>query len=309
MDRLYLMTVFVAVAEEQGFAAGARRLDMSPPAVTRAIAALEERLAVKLLDRTTRHVRVTEAGQRYLDDARRIIAEMDEADEAVQGINAAPRGHLLITAPLLFGCIYVMPGIVDFLRRYPDMKVSTLFVDRVTNLLEEGIDVGVRIGELPDSTLRAVRVGEVRRVLVASPEYLAQHGVPRTPQELAQHVIVSSTGSSTPTEWRFSHGGRDFSLRPESRLNVNNNDAAIEAVRRGFGITRLLSYQSTELLASGVLQLVLEDYATPAVPIHIVHRDARQGSARVRAFVDLIAERLRAEPGLHPLGAVHNSGA
>jgi len=309
MDRLYLMTVFAAVAEEQGFAAGARRLGMSPPAVTRSIAALEERLGVKLLDRTTRHVRVTEAGQRYLDDARRIIAEMDEADEAVQGINAAPRGHLLVTAPMLFGRIYVMPGIVDFLQRYPGMEVSTLFVDRVTNLLEEGIDVGVRIGELPDSTLRAVRVGEVRRVLVASPGYIAGHGAPRTPQELAQHTVISTSGSSTPPDWRFSDGGRTLSLRLPTRLNVNTNDAAIEAVKRGFGITRLMSYQAAEAMAAGTLQEVLLNYATPAVPIHIVHRDARQGSARVRAFVDLMAARLRAEPGLHPHGAAHNSGA
>ena len=163
MDRLYLMTVYVAVAEEQGFAAGARRLGMSPPAVTRAVAALEERLGVKLLDRTTRHVRVTEAGQRYLDDARRIIAEVDEADDAVAGINAAPRGHLTVTAPVLFGRLYVMPGIVDYLQRYPAMNISTVFVDRVTNLLEEGIDVGIRIGELPDSSMRAIPVGQVRR--------------------------------------------------------------------------------------------------------------------------------------------------
>ncbi|MGO4380624.1 LysR family transcriptional regulator [Pseudoduganella sp. RAF53_2] len=309
MDRLYLMTVFVAVAEEQGFASGARRLGMSPPAVTRAIAALEERLAVKLLDRTTRHVRVTEAGQRYLDDARRIIAEMDEADEAVQGINAAPRGHLMVTAPMLFGRMYVMPGIVDFLQRYPGMEVSTLFVDRVTSLLEEGIDVGVRIGELPDSTLRATRVGEVRRVVVASPQYLAQHGAPGTPQDLMHHVVVSSSGSSTPPDWRFVDQGRLISQRPSARLNVNTNDAAIEAVKRGFGIARLLSYQASALLASGELQLVLDDYATPPVPIHIVHRDARQGSARVRAFVDLMVVRLRAEPGLHPLGALHKSSA
>ena len=309
MDRLYLMTVFVAVAEEQGFAAGARRLGMSPPAVTRAIAALEDRLAVKLLYRTTRHVRVTEAGQRYLDDARRIIAEMDEADEAVQGINAAPRGHLMVTAPMLFGRMYVTPGIVDFLQRYPGMEVSTLFVDRVTNLLEEGIDVGVRIGELPDSTLRAVRVGEVRRVLVASPEYLARHGAPQKPQDLAQHAVVSSSGSSAPVEWRFNDGGRALSLRPSARLNVNTNDAAIEAVKAGFGIARLLSYQSAALVASGELQLVLEAFSTPPVPIHIVHRDARQGSARVRSFVDLMAARLRAEPGLHPHGAAHNSSA
>lgn len=301
MDRLYLMTVYVAVAEEQGFAAGARRLGMSPPAVTRAVAALEERLGVKLLDRTTRHVRVTEAGQRYLDDARRIIAEVDEADDAVAGINAAPRGHLTVTAPVLFGRIYVVPGIVDYLQRYPAMDVSTVFVDRVTNLLEEGIDVGVRIGELPDSSMRAIPVGQVRRMIVAAPSYLARAGAPQTPQDLERHTIVASSGSSVPPDWRFQHGGNAQSLRVKPRLGVNNNDAAIEAVRSGFGIARLLSYQAAAWLDRGELVEVLEDYATPAVPIHIVHRDSRQGSTRIRSFVDLMVERLRTDPRLRPL--------
>ena len=301
MDRLYLMTVFVAVAEEQGFAAGARRLGMSPPAVTRAVAALEQRLGVKLLDRTTRHVRVTEAGQRYLDDARRIIAEVDEADDAVAGINAAPRGHLTVTAPVLFGRLYVIPGIIDYLQRYPALDVSTVFVDRVTNLLEEGIDVGVRIGELPDSSMRAIAVGTVRRLIVAAPSYLERHGAPRTPQELAQHTIVASSGSSVPPDWRFLHGGAAQSLRVKPRLGVNNNDSAIEAVRCGFGIARLLSYQAAALLESGELVALLEDYATPAVPVHIIHRDSRQGSTRIRSFVDLMAERLRTDPRLQPV--------
>jgi DNA-binding transcriptional LysR family regulator len=301
MDRLYLMTVYVAVAEEQGFAAGARRLGMSPPAVTRAVAALEQRLGVKLLDRTTRHVRVTEAGQRYLDDARRIIAEVDEADDAVAGINAAPRGHLTVTAPVLFGRLYVIPGIIDYLQRYPAMDVSTVFVDRVTNLLEEGIDVGVRIGELPDSSMRAIAVGTVRRLIVAAPSYLERHGAPRTPQELAQHTIVASSGSSVPPDWRFLHGGAAQSLRVKPRRGVNNNDSAIEAVRCGFGIARLLSYQAAALLESGELVALLEDYATPAVPVHIIHRDSRQGSTRIRSFVDLMAERLRTDPRLQPV--------
>ena len=178
MDRLHLMEVFVAVAEEEGFAAGARRLRMSPPAVTRAIAALEARLGVKLLNRTTRFVRVTEAGQRYLDDTRRIIGEVDEADEAAAGINAEPRGHLSVTAPVMFGSLYVTPGIVEFLERYPAAEVSAVFLDRIVNMLEEGIDVGVRIGELPDSSMKALRVGYVRRVLCAAPSYLERHGEP-----------------------------------------------------------------------------------------------------------------------------------
>jgi len=159
MDRFHLMSVFVAVAETEGFAAGARRLNMSPPAVTRAVAALEEQLGVKLFNRTTRFVRTTEAGQRYLTDARRILADIDAADEAAAGINAEPRGHLTITAPVMFGRMHVMPGIIKYLERYPGTEVSAVFLDRVVNLLEEGIDVGIRIGELPDSSMQALRVG------------------------------------------------------------------------------------------------------------------------------------------------------
>jgi DNA-binding transcriptional LysR family regulator len=298
MDRLHLMTVYVAVAEEQSFAAGARRLGMSPPAVTRAVTKLEERLGVRLLERTTRHVRVTEAGRRYLDDARRILAELDEADEAAAGSGAAPRGHLAVTAPVLFGRLHVTPGIVDYLQRYPQMEVSALFVDRVVNLVEEGIDVAVRIGELPDSTMRAAQVGQVRRMIVASPAYLARHGAPRTPRELAGHTIVAASGSNVAPEWRFMEDGVARPMRMQPRLQVNGNDAAIEAVKLGLGIARLLSYQAAAALASGQLQLVLEDYATPPVPIHIVHRDSRQGSARIRSFVDLMVQRLRADASL-----------
>jgi len=171
VDRFDLMTIFVAVAEEQSFSGGARRLDMSPPAVTRAIAALEDCLKVKLFTRTTRYVRVTDAGKRYLDDARRIISEMDEADEAAAGVNAEPRGHLAVTAPVMFGRMYVIPGVADYLQRYSGVDVSAIFPDRIVNLQEEGLDVGVRIGELPDSSLRAIRVGQVHHVLSASPAY------------------------------------------------------------------------------------------------------------------------------------------
>ncbi|GAB2850983.1 LysR family transcriptional regulator [Pseudoduganella ginsengisoli] len=295
MDRFHLITVYIAVAEEQSFAAGARRLGMSPPAVTRAITALEDKLGVRLLERTTRHVRVTEAGRRYLDDARRIVAELDEADDAAAGSSAAPRGHLSVTAPLLFGRLYVTPGIVDYLQRYPQMEVSAMFVDRVVNLVEEGIDVAVRIGDLPDSTMRAAPVGHVRRLLVASPAYLEQHGVPRTPQELAAHTIIGSNGASVGPEWRFLQDGAVRTMRMRPRLTLNSNDAVIDAAKLGLGIARLLSYQAAAALAAGELQLVLEDYATAPVPVHIVHRDSRQGSARIRSFVDLMVERLRAD--------------
>lgn len=299
MDRLHLMTVYVAVAEEEGFAAAARRLAMSPPAVTRAISALEDRLGVKLLQRTTRHVRVTEAGERYLDDARRVIAAADEADEAAVGINAQPRGHMTVTAPVLFGRMYVMPGIVEYLRQHPETSVSALFLDRVVNMLEEGVDVGIRIGELSDSSYRALRVGHVRRVICAAPSYLKRHGIPQTPHELKQHQVIVASSLSQNIEWRFVDQGEPLSVRIKPRLTVSSNDGAIEAASLGLGVTRLMSYQVAPLLAAGKLKVVLSEFESPRVPIHIIHREGRHASAKMRAFIDLMAERLRAEPSLN----------
>jgi len=299
MDRLHLMNVFVAVAEQESFAAGARRLNISPPAVTRAVAALEERLGVKLFNRTTRYVRTTEAGQRYLEDVRRILVDVDAADEAAAGTNSEPRGLLAVTAPALFGRMYVMPGIVEYLKRYPLTAVSALFLDRIVNLLDEGLDVGVRLGELPDSSMRALRVGSVRLVVCASPQYLERHGVPQVPQDLLEHSIVASSAGSNAIDWRFETSGGVRSLRIEPRLTVTTNDAAIEAACGGFGVTRLFSYQIAPQVATGELKIVLEDCEPPPRPIQIVHREGRYASAKVRAFVDLMAERLRSDRALN----------
>ncbi|WP_445371345.1 LysR family transcriptional regulator [Methylomonas sp. HW2-6] len=295
MDKLQAMTVFVTVAEAQSFAGAARRLAMSPPAVTRAITALEERLKVKLLQRTTRLVRVTDAGQRYLEDAKRILADVDAADEAAAGINAEPAGQLAVTAPAQFGKLYVMPGIVDYLQRYPAMQVTALFVDRVVNLLEEGMDVGIRIGELPDSSLRAVRVGQVRPVVCAAPDYLQRHGAPNDPSELAKHTLIAAGGLGAGPDWRFGSGADAHSVRIQPRLVTSTIDAAIEAAVQGLGLTRLLSYQIAPYLASGQLQTVLNRHEPPPIPIHVLHREGRYASAKVRSFVDLIAERLKRE--------------
>lgn len=293
MDRLHTMSVYVAVAEEQGFASAARRLGMSPPAVTRAIATLEQRLGVRLLQRTTRHVRTTEAGQRYLEDARRVLAEVDAVDEAVSGTNAEPRGHLAITAPVMFGRMFVMPGIVEYLEHFPDTEISALFLDRDVNLLEEGVDVAVRIGELADSSMRALRVGSVREVVCASPEYLRRRGRPSSPEALAGHSVIMSSAVSDVPSWRFNtaQGMRAQRLKP--RLVVNTNDAAVEAAVQEFGVTRLLSYQVAPHLAAGSLEVILEVFEPAPRPIHIVHREGRFASATARSFIDLIAERLR----------------
>ena len=298
MDRFHLMNVFVAVAEEQGFAGGARRLGLSPPAVTRAVAALEDRLGVKLLNRTTRYVRATDAGLRYLDSARRILAEADEADEAAAGAHATPRGQLAVTAPVLFGNLFVMPGIVDFLNRHPDVSVSALFLDRVVNLLEEGLDVGVRIGELPDSSMRAIPVGFVRRVVCASPRYVKRHGEPKRPVDLVQHTVIAASPVTPTVEWRFGAGRQGVTTRVRPRLSVTSNDAAVHAALLGFGVTRLLSYQVAAHLAAGRLQRVLARFEPPPLPIHVLHLEGRQASAKVRGFVDLLVDRLRAETAL-----------
>lgn len=299
MNRFHLMNVFVAVAEAESFAGGARHLKMSPPAVTRAVIALEERLGVRLLIRTTRVVRVTEAGARYLEDARRIMIEMEEADAAAAGINATPRGQLAVTAPVLFGKLCVMPIITEYQSAFEQTTVSALFVDRVVNLVDEGMDVGIRIGQLPDSSLRAIRVGRVRRVVVGAPAYLEKHGIPRTPDDLAQHRLVASSGLSPTNDWIFQSAGEKQTLRIQPRIVVNTNDGALEAARQGYGLTRLLSYQVAPQLASGELKTVLGDYEGADLPVHVIHSEGRHKSAKIRSFVDLAVERLRADKALN----------
>jgi DNA-binding transcriptional LysR family regulator len=298
MDRFLQMQVFVAVAEEEGFSAAARRLGQSAPAVTRAIAGLEDHLGVKLLNRTTRYVRATEAGIRYLEDARRILAEVEAAEDAAAGINAEPRGMLSVTAPVLFGRRYVMPGIVDYLTRYPEMQVDAVFLDRPVNLLEEGLDVGVRIGELADSSMRARRVGSVRQQVLASPAYLEERGTPETPHALNLHRVIASSAGNFGSSWRFQFPDGEQHVRVRPRLTVTSNDAALEAAIEGFGITRLLSYQAADAIAAGELVPILEPFAAPDVPVHIIHRSGPQSPGKVRSFIDLMAERLRADPAL-----------
>ncbi|HDS1820039.1 TPA: LysR family transcriptional regulator [Pseudomonas putida] len=295
MDQIHLMKVFVAVGELESFAAAARRLDISPAAVTRAVSALEEQLGVKLLLRTTRSVRLTEAGGRYLEDTRHILASIHEANKAAAGINATPKGDLAVTAPILFGKKYVMPCIVRYLQRYPDVDVSAYFLDRVVNMVEEGMDVAVRIGPLPDSGLKALRVGRVRRMLCASPDYLTRHGVPQHPSDLPGHAVIGTTNLSPRAGWRFGVADEPTLVRMKPRLTVTSNDGAIAAASGGLGIARLLSYQVADELASGQLQVILAEYEEAPWPIHVLHRESKYGSAKVRTFIDMLAHDLRAQ--------------
>lgn len=298
MDRFHLISVFVAVVDANGLAGAARKLSMSPPAVTRAINELESHLGLRLLTRTTRTVRVTDAGERYVQDCRRILAEMQDADDSVSGLHAQPRGRLVITAPVLFGGLYVTPLVTDYLSRYPDVLASCLFLDRVVNLLEEGVDVAIRIGELPDSSMQAVRVGQVRRVLCASPGYLEKHGMPLTPGHLKLHPIVSAGGINPQTDWKFVEQGVLHTQHLQARLTTTTNDAARAAAMAGFGITRLLSYQVAQQLRDGTLKTLLPDFEPVPLPVHVLHHQGRHAPQRVRAFLDLAIERLRQDETL-----------
>ena len=297
-NRLHLIHVFVAVVDCNGFASAARKLNISPPAVTRAINELERQLQVRLLTRTTRVVRVTDVGERYAQDCRRILADLADADESAAGTHGAPRGRLTLTAPAMFGARFVSPIVVDYLQRYPEVSAACLFLDRVVNIIEEGVDVAVRIGELPDSSMQAVRVGRVRRVICAAPAYLAKHGTPQKPKDLATHSIVSAISMTATSEWQLVANGEPRAVKVHARLATTTNDSAVAIAVSGFGLTRLLSYQAADPLRAGTLVTVLDEFEPAALPVHVVHREGRHATQRVRAFLDMAIERLRGDSSL-----------
>lgn len=299
MDRLHAMQVFVAVARGEGFAAAARQMGLSPPAVTRAVAALEDHIGTRLFSRTTRNVALTEAGHRYLADVERILQELADAESAAQGQHASPRGLLTITAPVMFGRLYIMPILLDFLDQHPDVSGRLLLLDRVTNLLEEGMDLALRIGHLGDSSMAAIRVGAVRSVICASHGYLKRHGVPRHPADLDRHRVIVATGSLGSHEWRFGDDDR-LTIRIQPSLTCNSNAAVLHAVEQGWGVSRLLSYQVGPSVTAGRIRLVLEEFERNPLPVHLVHLEGRRASAKVRAFIDFAARRLRDDPVINP---------
>ena len=299
MDQLHLIGVFVAVADTNGLAGAARKLGISAPAVTRAINELEMQLGVRLLTRTTRVVRLTEPGARYAQDCRRILAELADANEAVSGLHGAPSGTLTITAPALFGAKHVSPIVTEYLQRYPGVTASCWFLDRVVNMMDEGMDVAVRIGELPDSSMQAIRVGSVRRVICAAPGYLEQHGLPTVPDDVAAHQVVSLDVISPAPEWRLVRDGAPYIVKLNARLATTTNDSAITAAVDGYGLAALLSYQITDQLRNGQLKIVLGEFEPAPMPVHLMHREGRHASQKARAFLDLAIERLRANPALN----------
>ena len=295
MDRFSELQTFVTVAETGGFNAAARKLNRSPPSVTRIVAGLEARIGTRLFLRTTRQVALTEAGRRLFQDARRLLDDLALAEAVASGAHEAPRGILAVTAPVIFGRRYVAPILRDFVDRHASVSVRALFLDRNVNLIEEGLDVAVRIGDLPSSSLTAVRVGAVRRMLVASPDYLEQHGEPRTLDDLAHHRLAAPSSVDEADHWNFEIKGLRRTIGIAPAFVANSIDASIDAARDGWAITRALSYQVADERRQGRLVELLADQEDRMMPIHLVHAEGPLRAAKIRAFVDYAAVRLRKE--------------
>lgn len=287
MDRFVAMTAFVTVAEQRGFAAAARKLRLSPPAVTRLVAALEDTLSIRLLQRTTRSVTLTDAGARYLDHARRILGDVAQAEDAARATRTEPTGRFVVTAPQVFGRREVAPLVSEFLAAHPAVTGELILSDRVLDLVEDGVDVAVRIGALDDSSLHARPIGATRRVLVASPSYLAAGKRLRGPDDLGHHALIQLTSIDPLAEWRFTHAGveRRTPIRP--RFITNSVDAAIDHAVRGGGVAAVLSYQVVDHVRAGRLAVLLPRFEPPPLPIQLVYAGTRLHSAATRAFLDL----------------------
>jgi DNA-binding transcriptional LysR family regulator len=300
MDRLEAMRTFTTVAHLGSFAEAARRLRLSPSVVTRSIARLEDQIGLTLLIRTTRSLRLTERGKVYLENCRQILADIDDAERQARGENAEPRGLLKIAAPILFGRLHVLPVINRVLQMHRALSIQLSLSDRNAQLVDEGVDVAIRIGEPADSSLIAVKLGAVSRAVVGSPAYLKERGIPRSPKELTGHDIIAFEGVGATDEWRFSPS-REF-VRVEPRLTVNSADAAIAAAEDGAGITRALSYQVRTSVLAGRLTLLLQKFAPPQLPVNAIYPPRRIASANVAAFID--AARIYFK--LHPLTPVED---
>lgn len=294
MDRLESMSILLAVVEAGSLSAAARRLGMPLATVSRKVSELEAHLKARLLIRSSRQVALTDAGRSYVAACKRILEEVSEAERAAAGEYSAPRGDLIITAPLVFGRLHVLPIVTDFLGAFPDIDVRLSLADRVVNILEEHVDVAVRIGELPDSSLVARRVGSIRRIVCASPAYLAKRGTPKLPGNLAAHDCVTFEGLMSPDVWSFATGKAMTSIAIRSRLVVNTAEAAIDAAIAGIGVTRVLSYQAAAALRAGTLAVVLREFEPQPLPVNLVHAGQPLLPLKLRAFLDFAAPRVRA---------------
>jgi DNA-binding transcriptional LysR family regulator len=291
MDRLDAMQAFAVVADLRGFAPAARKLGLSPSGVTRLVAALENRLGARLLQRTTRSVTLTDAGARYLERIKRILADVEEAEGSVQDERSRPSGRLVVSAPIGFGRLHVSPVMSAYLKRYSEVSGELRLADRMINLVEDGVDLAVRIGHLADSSLVARQVGEMRRIVVASSAYLKARGEPKTPEAIASHATIQFGATAASPDWRFVVDDHEIRVTPTPRFITNSADAALQYAGQGGGLTRVMFYQAAEAIKAGRLRIVLAKFEPPPLPIHVVYPTSRLLSAKVRTFIDLVTER------------------
>ncbi|RRI04887.1 LysR family transcriptional regulator [Mesorhizobium tamadayense] len=293
MDRLDAMSLFVATVEAGSLSAAARRAGMPLATVSRKLSELERHLKTRLLNRSTRRLTLTDAGQSYLAACRRILDDVSEAERAAAGEYMSPTGELVITAPVVFGRLHVLPVVTAFLAAYPEVDIRLTLSDRITQLVEEHIDLAVRIGELPDSAMVATRIGSIRRIVCASPAYLAEHGMPLEPRDLAGHNCITFEGLASPATWSFVSGRNEAAVPVRSRLQVNTAEAAIDAAIAGLGLTKVLSYQADAAVRAGTLRVVLEPFEPPPWPVNLVHAGQGLLPVKLRAFLDFAAPRLK----------------
>jgi DNA-binding transcriptional LysR family regulator len=294
MDRFEAMSVLLAVVEAGSLSAGARQLRAPLASVSRKVADLEQHLGTRLIVRTSRRIALTDAGRAYVAASRRILGQLEEAEREAAREYHIPRGELHVTAPVAFGQRHLMPIALGFLAEHPEISVRLLLADRLVNLVEEHVDIALRIGHLADSTLIATRIGLVQRVICASPGYLARRGLPRSPDDLAGHDGITFQGFATSPEWRYRRDSPAFAVEPRPRLAVNTTEAAIQAALAGLGIVRLLSYQVADEVRAGRLQVLLADFAPEPLPVSLIYPEADLQPLKVRCFLDWVVPRLRA---------------
>jgi DNA-binding transcriptional LysR family regulator len=294
MDRFESMSTLLAVVEAGSLSAAARRLNTPLSTVSRRVAELETHLKTRLLNRSSRRIALTDAGCSYVAACKRILEELGEAERAASGEYSAPTGDLMITAPVVFGRLHVLPIVIDFLRAYPDIDIRMGLADRIVNILEEPVDLAVRIGHLPDSSLVARRVGFIRRVICASPAYLAERGTPKEPADLGAHDCITFEGMTAPESWIFPTGASETTVAIRSRLVVNTAEAAVDAAKAGVGVARVLSYQVAGALREGALVLALQDFEPAPLPVNLVQVGQRLLPLKLRAFLDFATPRLKA---------------
>ena len=298
MDRFDEIAAFAAVADARSFTQGARRLGVSSAQVSKLVARLENRLGARLLNRTTRDVSLTDTGRAYLERSRSLMEDFEALDGSVRD-QSGPRGLLKISAPVSFGATQLTPALLDFAAAYPEVSLDVTSTDRMVNLVEEGFDVGVRIGQLPDSSVIARKLAAVRLVTCASPDYLQAAGLPATPQDLAKHEAILDNNMRDPTVWTYGEGGENYDVRVRGRLRFGGADACVAAARRGLGITRTPAFAAAEDLRAGRLTPLLCAYEAQLIHVHAVYPHARHLAAKVRVFVDFLAARYAGEPEWH----------